>query len=143
MWHCDVTDDGQWLILANSKDTDNKMRYYAASLADGVSSRMAWIPISSDFAFMLDYIANDNTRFYMLSNKDAPNYRIVSFELDPTKARVVDHVSQLTGGISSFTDIVPEDPQAILTTAAVLDHNNLLAVYSRCLLYTCDAAADY
>ncbi|WFD15709.1 prolyl oligopeptidase [Malassezia arunalokei] len=131
MWHCDVTDDGQWLILANSKDTDNKMRYYAASLADGVSSRMAWIPISSDFAFMLDYIANDNTRFYMLSNKDAPNYRIVSFELDPTKARVVDHVSQLTGGISSFTDIVPEDPQAILTTAAVLDHNKLLAVYSR------------
>ena len=132
MWHCDVTDDGAWCILSNSKDTDNKHRYYIASLDQGVSSRMAWIPISSKFLFMLDYIANDGTRFYMLTNKDAPNYRIVSFDVDPRAAQTAEHVCMLTGGIETYQDVVPEDKDgAILTTAAVIDQNKLLAVYSR------------
>jgi len=38
----------------------------------------------------------------------------------------------LTGGIETYQDAVPEDKDgAILTTAAVIDQNKLLAVYSR------------
>ncbi|KAL4400076.1 serine-type endopeptidase [Malassezia pachydermatis] len=131
MWSCDVTDDGQWCILSNSKDTDNKHRYYITSLEHGVSSDMAWIPLSSEFKFALDYLANDGLRFYMLTNKDAPNYRIVYFDLDPSQAQRVQHVSQLQGGVHTFHDLIAEDKNAILTTATVIDHNKLLVVCSR------------
>jgi len=131
MWHCEVTDDGAWCILSNSKDTDNKQRYYIASLHEGVSSQMKWQAISSKFEYMLEYIANDGPRFYMLTNKDAPNYRIVAFDIDPSACEPVEHVSQLTGGVSQYRDLVPEDKNAILTTATVIDNNKMLVVYSR------------
>ncbi|WFD21832.1 prolyl oligopeptidase [Malassezia equina] len=131
MWHCEITDDGDWLILSNSKDTDNKQRYYVASLKEGVSSQMKWQALSSQFEYMLEYIANDGPRFYMLTNKDAPNYRIVSFDLNVSACESVAHVSQLTGGVSQYHDLVPEDKNAILTTATVIDNNKMLVVYSR------------
>lgn len=131
MWTAEVTDDGAWLLVENSKDTDTKQRYYVASLADGVSSEMRWIPIATTFEYTMAYLANDGTRFYFMTNKDAPNYRIVAVDVDPSTAQVVPHVTQLRGGAAAFHEVLPADPVAILTAATVVDTDKLLVVYSR------------
>lgn len=131
MWQAEVTTDGEWLLVANSKDTDNKWRYYAASLKDQpISDKMRWIALASDFAYALDYIANDKNRFYLLTNKDAPNYRLVSADVDARAARAVSHVSELRGN-AALTDVVPENKDALLAQAKVVDNDKLLTVYTR------------
>lgn len=130
MWDCEVSDDGQWLFLDNSKDTDTKHRYFVASLAHGVE-HLQWIPLSTEFKYALEYLANDGTRFYLRTNKDAPNYRVVAVDIDPAQAQRVDHVAQLEGGLREMHDVIAEDKEAILTTAAPIHGDKLLVVYSR------------
>ncbi|PKI85371.1 hypothetical protein MVES_000439 [Malassezia vespertilionis] len=131
MWHTEVSDDGKWLLLENSKDTDTKHRYYMASLDQGIRSDMRWIPVTTEFKHMLGYITNNANRFYFLTNKDAPNYRIVYADIDPDAAQAVEHVTDLGGGVDKFVDLVPEDKDAILTSAKVVAQNKLLVTLSR------------
>ncbi|WFD29355.1 prolyl oligopeptidase [Malassezia sp. CBS 17886] len=132
MWLADVTDDGQWLVVGNAKDSDTKLRYYCAPLPHGAAQMpLRWIPVASKFKFAADVLANDGGRFYVLTNKDAPNYRIARFDVRAGDAQPTDHVTHLSGGVSDFADVVPEDPDAVLTSATVIDGNKLLLVYSR------------
>ena len=130
MWFTRVTDDGKWLFVENSKDTDTKQRYYLAPLAQGVSAHMHWLAISSAFEYTLSYLANDESRFYFLTNSNASNYRVVYVDVDETQASLVAHVADLQGSVKMY-DVVSEDPEALLSDATVVDANKLLLVYSR------------
>lgn len=131
MWHPTVTDDGRWVLLENSKDTDTKQRYYLASLEQQSLDSLAWIPIVTEFKYTLGYIGNDGNRFYFVTNKDAPNYRIVSLDVDPSHAQATEHVAALRGSHDDFRDVVPEDSTAILSSAKLIDSNKLLVLSSR------------
>jgi len=67
MWATEVTDDGEWLIVSNGKDTDSKSRTFVAKLEKGsvedVSEKMKWIPVATEFKSQLDYVGNDGERF--------------------------------------------------------------------------------
>ncbi|WFD43670.1 prolyl oligopeptidase [Malassezia psittaci] len=131
MWHPTVTDDGRWVIIENSKDTDTKQRYYIASLDNSRIESLAWIPIVTSFEYTLSYIGNDENRFYFVTNKDASNYRVVSLEVDPKQAEKTEHVASLSGRHDNVQDIVPEDPKAIISAAKLVDTNKLLVLSSR------------
>ena len=64
-------------------------------------------------------VANDGTKFYLLTNKDAPQYKLVSVDLaNPPEQRV-------------FRDVIPEDKGAHLEDVTAVNHNNFVVTYKR------------
>lgn len=64
-------------------------------------------------------IANDGTKFYFLTNKDAPQYKLVTIDIaDPPEKQV-------------FKDLIPEDEGAALEQALVVNNDSLVVVYKR------------
>lgn len=135
MWSTNVSHDGNFLMLYNSKDTDSKERVYVLPLQDhgfSASKQLKWIPLALSFKYVLNYVTNKGNRFYFMTNKDAPNYRLVSVDLDPAKqAQPTDNVWELTGQDVELTDVIAEEKEALLSSVQVIDNNKLLVVYSR------------
>lgn len=132
MWHPTVTEDGKWVLLENSKDTDTKQRFFLAPLeGQTIGPAMRWIPLSTSFRYTLEYIGNDGPRFYFVTNKDAPNYRVVYLDVDASMAQAAEHVAALQGDHDQFHDLVAEDPKAIVSTAKLVDNDKLLVLCSR------------
>lgn len=134
MWSTNVTHDGNYLMLYNSKDTDTKERVYVLPLQNQgleASQQLKWIPLALSFKYVLNYVTNKGNRIYFMTNKDAPNYRLVSVDIDPKKAQATNNVWELTGDDVELTDVIAEDKDALLSSVQVIDHNKLLVVYSR------------
>lgn len=64
-------------------------------------------------------IGNDGAVFYFLTNKDAPQYKLVSVDIsEPAEGR-------------KFKDVIPEDKDAQLEDVAVVNNDKLVVVYKR------------
>ncbi|KAJ1036427.1 hypothetical protein NDA13_000307 [Ustilago tritici] len=134
MWSTNVSHDGNFLMLYNSKNTDTKERVYVLPLHNhgiDANNQFSWIPLALSFKYVLNYITNKGNRFYFMTNKDAPNYRLVSVDIDPSKALATKNVWELTGEDAVVKDVIAEDKNALLGSVQVIDHNKLLVVYSR------------
>ncbi|KAH9938686.1 prolyl oligopeptidase [Fomitopsis serialis] len=104
MWHVEVSEvDGRYLILSVSRDTARKNLMWIADLEKNtIDQNINWDKLVDDFDAEFNYIANDGTKFYLITNKDAPQYKLVSVDLaDPPEKRV-------------FRDVIPEDKDAHL-----------------------------
>lgn len=134
MWRATVSDDGAYLVVRNSRDTDTKSRTFVAKIA-GVDPKqfdsLSWQALAHDFKYDLDYITNDGGRFYFMTNKDAPNYRVVYTDVDATAHGAVKPVWQLSGEDAVLHDLIPEDNSALLTSVTPVSNDKLLVVYSR------------
>lgn len=135
MWSTNVTHDGNFLVLYNSKDTDTKERVFVLPLHNkglNAADKLKWIPLALSFKYVLNYVTSKGNRFYFMTNKDAPNYRLVSVDLDPaTQAHETSNVWELTGNDVELRDVIAEDKDALLSSVQVIDSNKLLVVYSR------------
>lgn len=135
MWSTNMSHDGNFLMLYNSKDTDTKERVYVLPLQEqglsGSRTELKWIPLALSFKYVLNYVTNKGNRFYFMTNKDSPNYRLVWVDIDPNQAQQTDNVWDLTGNDVELHDVIPEDKDALLSSVQVIDHNKLLVVYSR------------
>ncbi|PWN46082.1 hypothetical protein IE81DRAFT_333060 [Ceraceosorus guamensis] len=130
MWSPQISDDGEWLLLGNSKDTDTKSRTFALSLkGQPIGGSMKWKPISTAFDSTLGYIANEGPVFYFMTNKDAPNYKLVKIDLSKIEDQE-GHPAKLKG-VAPTEDVLPEDPQATLSSASVIAGDKLLVIYLR------------
>ena len=68
---------------------------------------------------ILHSIANDGTKFYFLTNKDAPQYKLVTVDIaDPPEKRV-------------FKDLIPEDKEAHLQDVLAVNGDYAAVVYKR------------
>lgn len=130
LWGASVSEDGKWLIVEMSKDTDPKQRTFVASLDQPLSGKMKWIVLADDFKYSLEYITNVGLDFYFRTNRDAQNYRIVKATLDPSTAQEVSHVVDLKGE-AEVTDVIPEDKEAPLNSVAVVNKDKLLVIYAK------------
>ncbi|KAK0540046.1 hypothetical protein OC835_000844 [Tilletia horrida] len=143
MWHGFLSEDRRWLQVSSSKDTDPKHRYYLACLEDqSISSKMRWIPLATKFEYTLNYIGNDVLeekdedgnpieRFYFTTNKDASNYRIVYTDVKRSSAKEIGHVSEFDGEDAKLVEVVPEQKDALLSSADLIANNRLLVIYNR------------
>lgn len=122
--------DGKWLIVTHSIDTDTKSRTYVASLEQPINSDMKWVCLVPHFKYQLNYVANEGAEIYFMTNKDAPNYKLVRTKIDPSAARTVKHVTEMTEE-ASYEDVVKEDKGAPISDATVVNKDKLLLVYSR------------
>ena len=73
-----VTEDQRFLIVTAAQNTSgNQVFIKDLTIADS-----DFVQITDDYFARNDIIMNQRTKFFMLTNIDAPNYRVVSFDLN-------------------------------------------------------------
>ena len=101
MFGTEVTDDGKYLIMSTSKDTSPTAKTYIVPLEKldlsgkqrDISQSIPWQKIKDDFEGSIDYIANNDSKFWWQTNRDAPKSKIVTFDLDkPQEASLQRHI---------------------------------------------------
>ncbi|SES19042.1 prolyl oligopeptidase family protein [Psychrobacillus sp. OK032] len=73
-----VSDDYKYLLLESWKGTENKSRLYYRA----IESDDAFIPLADAGDANYSFIGNNGTTFYIYTNKDAPNGKIVAINLN-------------------------------------------------------------
>ena len=78
----EITEDGRYLLLTLSENTDPKNRLYYIDLKDPAkpdfSGPVVKLIDSNDYAYAM--IGNDGPQFYLLTNKDAPRQRVIAID---------------------------------------------------------------
>ncbi|WAQ91880.1 hypothetical protein PtA15_15A272 [Puccinia triticina] len=118
MWGAEVSDDAKYLILTTSKDTGRSNRLWVADLtSQPLSSEMKWQKIVNEFGNEYIFVANDNSRLYFMTNKDAPKRKVVTYDLSKPE--------------EGFQDLIAEDPQAVLEGYSPTNNDLTVLSYSR------------
>jgi prolyl oligopeptidase len=73
----DVTDDGRFLLIYQSEGTNRENRVFVRDLADAAGKIE---PFLDKFDASYNVIGNDGATFHVVTDKDAPRYRVVSIE---------------------------------------------------------------
>ncbi|KAF8576207.1 hypothetical protein K439DRAFT_1649348 [Ramaria rubella] len=118
MFGIDVSEvDGRYLILEISRDTSRKNKLWIADLNENeIGPDIKWNKIVDTFEASYRYVANDETKFYIKTNKDAPQHRIVQLDLiDP----------------NSLVELIPEDKDAHLEEVFAVSGDKFAVVYKR------------
>ncbi|EGG06431.1 prolyl endopeptidase [Melampsora larici-populina 98AG31] len=118
MWGTGVTDDGKYLIMSTAKDSSRSNRLWIAKLDDqSIGPNLKWHKIVNEFGNEFDLSANDGSRFYIVTNKDAPKRKVVVYDLEKPEL--------------GFQDLIPEDPNAILETFFPIHQDKVIIGYSK------------
>lgn len=80
----------------------------------GSKSLLPFIKLIDTFEAQYIAIANDETLFTFFTNKDAPKYKLVRVDLNEP---------------STWTDVIPEHEKDVLSTACVVNGNQLVVSY--------------
>ncbi|XP_020592848.1 prolyl endopeptidase-like [Phalaenopsis equestris] len=118
-----VTEDGKYIILYIFEGCDpvNKLYYYDLSALStgleglkGTKGLLPFIKLVNTFEARYSVIANDDSEFTFLTNKEAPKYKLIRLNL--TKPDV-------------WTDILQEDQKDVLQYAYAVNGDQLLVCY--------------
>ncbi|KAI5122174.1 hypothetical protein M0805_007071 [Coniferiporia weirii] len=118
MWGPQVTLDGKYLALYTSKDTSRKHLLWITDLTENqIGQNMKWIKVIDEFDASYSILGNDGTKFYLSTNKDAPQFKLITIDLaDPSLTQ---------------KELVPEDKDAKLETADLVNDKFFALVYKR------------
>ncbi|KAJ7966928.1 prolyl endopeptidase-like [Quillaja saponaria] len=118
-----VTDDGKYILLSIEEGCDpvNKLYYCDMSeLHNGLegfrekNDLLPFIKLIDNFDAQYLVVANDDTLFTFLTNRDAPKYKLVRVNLaEPTL----------------WTDVVPEAEKDVLESACAVNGNQMILSY--------------
>ncbi len=75
----EVTKDGRYLLIYISVGTDDKYRMYVRDLEDPYAAPR---PLIDEFEDSYGYIHNEGTTFYMTTDRDAPNKRVIAMDIN-------------------------------------------------------------
>ncbi|WJX42308.1 prolyl oligopeptidase [Trifolium repens] len=118
-----VTDDGKYLLLYIGEGCDpvNKLYYCDISNLPSIleifrseNSPHPFVKLIDNFDAKYDYIANDDTVFTFLTNKDAPKYKLVRVDLKEP---------------NTWGDILQESEKDVLESACAVNGNQLIVSY--------------
>ncbi|KAG8895004.1 hypothetical protein FRB99_000820, partial [Tulasnella sp. 403] len=119
--------DGRWLELYTSRDTSHKNKLWLADLhADKIGPNLRWYKVINDFDAEYSIEANDDRKFYVVTNKDAPRKKVVTFELP--------EYGELQNGTKSieFKEFIPEDKDgAVLDAFSAANGQAFIVQYSK------------
>ncbi|KAI8617652.1 prolyl endopeptidase [Chytriomyces sp. MP71] len=121
MAYARVTDCGRYVTFEVNQSTARENLVYVADLVEQFGSksclgRLDFKEIVGDFKAAFDPIANDGSVFYFETTLDAPNKRIVKYDVAKR--------------VKGFVEVVPESDVTI-DIAQVVDNNKLILVYLR------------
>ncbi|KAJ6406002.1 hypothetical protein OIU84_013879 [Salix udensis] len=130
MFGAGVTDDGKYLLLyiTESCDPVNKVYYCDMSaFSDGLEGfrgrtddLLPFVKLIDNFDAQYQHIANDDTVFTFLANKDAPKYKIVRVDLKEPR---------------SWIDVVSESEKDVLESACAVNGDKMIVSYLRDVKY--------
>ncbi|XP_039138195.1 prolyl endopeptidase [Dioscorea cayenensis subsp. rotundata] len=118
-----VTNDGKYLLLSISEGCDPVNKLYYCDLSTlhqglggykGGESLLPFIKLVDNFEASYSAVANDDTEFTFLTNKDAPRYKLIRVNINEP-------------GI--WTDILPESEKDVLESACAVNGSQLLVSY--------------
>jgi prolyl oligopeptidase len=123
-YYASVSRDGRWLFLSASRGTAPRNDLYLADLSSSDPSSPELAVVQEGVDAQTSVHAGRDGRFYVFTDLDAPRARIAV--ADP--GSVTDR--------SAWRDLIPEDPEAVLSGYAILDGPELdrpvlLASWSR------------
>lgn len=130
LWGAAVSEvDGRWLELSVSKDTSRKNLLWLADLEkEPIGPNFNWIKLVDDFEAEYSVIGNDGAIFYLQTNVDAPQYKVITIDVEAFRRASESGPVH----IKDFTSVlVPEDKDAHLEDASILGHDRLVTVYKR------------
>lgn len=112
-YSCDVTEDGDYLILTIHLGTDDRYRIYVKNLREPFGMP---IPLIDHFENEFSFIGNDGPLFYFKTDLDAPRKRIIAID-----SRVAASVSPGDGNGKTppYREIVPEQADAMTDVGLV------------------------
>lgn len=143
VWTVNISQDEKWLIVMGFIGINGKMRMYMAPLDQPISNKMKWISIEPDYKFQTVYSTNVNNTFYILTDRDgASGIKVSKFTVDPSTARTVENLHQLTDE-AVMTDVIPARANATMVNAMQFDDTILVAGYverGRSIFYAYDLA---
>ena len=106
-----VSHDGRWLVITASAGTAPRTDVWVADLAASAADAPNLQVMQQDVDAVTYPRPGRDGRFYVLTNRDAPRGRIMVTEpADPAFPE-----------FASWQDLIPEDPDAVLSDFAILD----------------------
>jgi prolyl oligopeptidase len=105
-----VTTDGNYLVLHVWHGTDTENRTYYRNL----SNNSGFIRLLDNADAAYGFIDNIGTKFYFITNKNAPNYKIISIDIDSPDP-------------ANWREIVPEKSDAL--NKAIFVNNQIVIQY--------------
>ncbi len=83
-----ATEDGRYLVLGESESTSGNSLY----IKDLEKPQIGFVKIAEGFRFDYSYISNQDGKFLILTNADAPKYRLIEVDLSapaPENHRII------------------------------------------------------
>ena len=119
----DVSPDGRWLIVSAQRGTAPDNNVYVADLTASAPEQPIFLTVQEDVVGATFTHVGRDGRFYLHTRRDAANGRLCVADPDGL-------------AYERWRDVLPEDPDAVLSDFAVLDGDELerplvLAVYER------------
>ena len=76
--YASVSDDGRWLVITTAEGTDDRYEVHAIDLrARGAKPKALITGLENNWSF----IGNEGSRFFFMTNKDAPKLKVVAMEV--------------------------------------------------------------
>lgn len=125
-----VTDDGRWLVLTSSESTSPKTRVYYRDLTRPGSD---FVKLFDRFDAKYQFLDDEGTTFWFLTDKDAPRGRIVSVDVSAGSSE------------PDLKDVVPQGDSAIDGVSVVGDRfvvDYLVDASSRVKLFSLDGKLE-
>jgi prolyl oligopeptidase len=113
----------QYLLLYISEGCDPVNKLYYCDMSDlhsifksfhSANSPLPFVKLIDNFDAKYDYIANDDSVFTFLTNKDAPKYKLVRVDLEKP---------------NTWADVLPESDKDVLESACAVNGNQLIVSY--------------
>lgn len=104
-----ISDDYKYLLLESWKGTENKSRLYYRA----IESEEAFIPLADAGDAYYTFIGNKDSTFFIYTNKDAPNGKIVAININQPE---MDH----------WKEIIPEQ-QDVMSFIKLMDDQLIVA----------------
>jgi prolyl oligopeptidase len=76
--HAEVTDDGRYLVIRAARGTDPQSRLFYLDLSDPAAQVTE---LTREFDALYDFVGNDGSVFWCLTDRDAPQRRLVAIDL--------------------------------------------------------------
>ncbi|KAI9592327.1 prolyl oligopeptidase [Syncephalis fuscata] len=113
-----VGDDGRWLVVRVTDNKRNEDVWLARMGKDGsVPKNITFNKIANGMNGYHDYITNVGDRFYFYSDKNAPRFKVITYDMAAPE--------------KGFVDLVPQHEKDILTSANFVGGAYLLLEYMK------------
>lgn len=113
----EVSDCGKYLMLFIMKGCKDMLLYFSnLEKAGGITGKLDFIKIVTEFDSDYDYITNEGSIFSFRTNKGAPNYRVVNIDFDEP-------------ALEKWTTLIAEDTKNVLDWSSCVNGDKIVLGY--------------